>query len=49
MGMIPDEISEWQLEPVPKAARLALDAIGLTLPEKPCQAKTYSPNRRVTA
>lgn len=27
---------EWQLEPVPKAARLALDAIGLTLPEKPC-------------
>ena len=27
---------EWQLEPVPKAARLALDAIGLTLPDKPC-------------
>jgi hypothetical protein len=25
---------EWQLEPVPKAARLALDALGLTLPEK---------------
>ena len=27
---------EWQMEPVPKAARLALDAIGLTLPDKPC-------------
>lgn len=26
----------WQLEPVPKAARLALEAIGLTLPETPC-------------
>jgi transposase len=25
----------WQLEPVPKAARLALEAIGLTLPEAP--------------
>ena len=25
----------WQLEPVPKAARLALEAIGLTLPETP--------------
>lgn len=28
--------AEWQLEPVPKAARLALEAIGLTLPETPC-------------
>jgi transposase len=26
----------WQNEPVPKAARLALGAIGLTLPETPC-------------
>ena len=25
----------WQLEPVPKAARLALEAIGLILPDKP--------------
>jgi len=25
----------WQLEPVPKAAKLALEAIGLTLPEEP--------------
>lgn len=26
----------WQIEPVPKAARLALEALGLTLPGTPC-------------
>ena len=29
------DTGEWQLEPVPKAARLALEAIGLKLPEIP--------------
>ncbi len=30
------DTGQWQIEPVPKAARLALEAIGLTLPETPC-------------
>jgi len=39
---------EWQLGSVPRAARLALEAIGLKFPEILVDNKSYSPASGVT-